>query len=104
MRQVIFLLSVVCCFSACSPGYIKQEPTYVEITRPARPSDRHIWRDHEWVYSRKTKVYVPRDGYWVAPNGNRHFVPGHWKSNRRGITGYLGTGINDCSRTSTNFE
>ena len=84
MRKLFLLFIAALCFNACSPGYVKEPLVYTEVVRPARLSDRHIWRDPDWVYERRTKIYKPRNGTWVTPNRGRTFVPGHWKSTKRG--------------------
>jgi len=70
--------------NSCTTGYVATEPTYIENTRPARPSNVHIWVDGNWVYSRQTRAYTRHDGYWQRPNHGRTYVSGHWQSSPRG--------------------
>jgi hypothetical protein len=87
MRKYLFFiagLSTLCLFTACSPGYVSQEPTYVEVQRPLRPGVTHVWRDGDWVYSRRNRTYVRQNGFWVTPTRGRTYEPGHWHVNSRG--------------------
>ena len=70
--------------NSCMEGYVTTEPTYVEYSRPQRPSELHIWVDGDWVYNRTTHVYVQKNGYWQQPRQNRTYVSGHWQSSPRG--------------------
>jgi hypothetical protein len=71
-------------FNGCRVGYIANEPTYVEYTRPASPGNDRIWRDGDWAWNRQTHVYVQRAGFWEKPNQRRSYTAGHWQSNPRG--------------------
>jgi len=71
-------------FNSCMPGYVGSEPSYVESTRPSRPSNLHVWVDGDWAYSRQTHAYVHNDGYWSKPRQGRTFVSGHWQESSRG--------------------
>jgi hypothetical protein len=71
-------------FNSCFPGYVATEPTYVENTRPARPSELHIWVDGDWVYSRQNHNYVKKDGHWQNPAPGRTFTQGKWQTTPKG--------------------
>jgi len=71
-------------FNGCFPGYMSSEPTYVENSRPSQPSSLHVWVDGNWVWSRSTKTYVYRDGYWKKTHHHRKYVAGHWNSGSKG--------------------
>ena len=87
MKKFIFLSGLMVMalfFNNCGPSYVSSEPTYIEVARPPRPSNNHIWIDGNWVWSRGTHTYVRNNGYWVTPNRGRTYVQGHWAVNRRG--------------------
>ena len=79
LAGILFLLK-----SCNTTGYVATEPTYVEIARPERPSNLHIWIDGDWVYSRQTHTYMRKNGYWARPNHGRTYVSGHWQLTPRG--------------------
>jgi hypothetical protein len=70
--------------NSCMEGYVATQPTYVEYSRPQRPSELHVWVDGDWAYNRSTRVYVQKNGYWQQPRQNRTYVSGHWQSSPRG--------------------
>jgi len=88
MKKFIFLISfagVLLLLNSCSTtGYVATEPAYVEYTRPAPPSNIHVWVDGDWIYNRQTHVYVRQNGYWQKPNHGRTYVSGHWQVGPRG--------------------
>jgi len=88
MKKVIFIISlsgVLFLLNGCtSTGYVTSEPAYVEFSRPAPPSQQHIWIDGDWAYNNHNHVYVQRNGYWVKPQHGRKYVSGHWQSTPRG--------------------
>ena len=84
MKKLIVLVGVVSLLSACSPGYVATQPTYMDRARPARPGENYIWRDGGWVWSRQTHAYRQRDGDWVMTNRGRTYRQGYWKTNKRG--------------------
>jgi hypothetical protein len=71
-------------FNSCIGGYVTTEPTYVEIARPVRPSNLHIWVDGNWVYSRHTHSYARNEGSWQQPVRGRTYVSGHWQTSAKG--------------------
>lgn len=71
-------------FNSCMTGYVASEPTSIEITRPSRPSELHIWIDGDWSYNQRSHTYVQRNGYWAKPYHGRTYVSGHWQNNARG--------------------
>ncbi len=83
---LLFIILVVSTlfFNACSPGYVASEPTALVVVRPASPRAGYIWRDGDWSYNRRQRVYVQKNGYWTAPRRNRSYHPGHWNASPRG--------------------
>ena len=87
IKRVIYLSSLIgigLLFNSCSLGYVATEPAYVEVSRPARPSNLHIWIDGDWVFSRQTQNYERRPGYWEQPRQNRTYIAGYWQAGPRG--------------------
>jgi hypothetical protein len=87
MKKLIFLMLFIVSilgFDACSPRYVNTVPTYVEPTRPPRPSANYVWKDGDWVWRRRSNTYAPPYSHWAVPNRNRTYIPGHWQSNPRG--------------------
>lgn len=70
--------------TGCATGYVKTEPTYVEYSRPVKPSHQHIWVGDNYTYNRRTGVYVQKNGYWQKPVRNRTYNQGYWQSGPRG--------------------
>jgi len=89
MKKLIFLASLavmLLVLGSCStPGYVTTEPTYTEYARPERPSDLHIWIDGDWVYNRRTSLYVRQQGHWQKPSRGRTYIAGSWKSTPQGL-------------------
>ncbi len=83
---LLFIMLVVSTlfFNACSPGYVASEPTALVMVRPASPRAGYIWRDGDWSYNRRQRVYVQKNGYWTAPRRNRSYQAGHWNNSPRG--------------------
>jgi hypothetical protein len=71
-------------FNGCTAGYVATEPSYVEYSRPQRPSDLHVWIDGDWVFNGQTHAYVQRNGYWERPVQGRTYISGSWQSTPRG--------------------
>jgi len=71
-------------FNSCFTGYVASQPTSIEIIRPSRPSELHIWIDGDWSYNQRSHTYVQRNGYWAKPHRGRTYVSGHWQNNARG--------------------
>ena len=90
MKKLIFLsflAGILISLNSCTAtGYVATEPVYVEYSRPARPSELHIWIDGEWQYDRSHQAYVQKKGYWKKPNEGRDFIKGHWLETSRGRT------------------
>ena len=87
IRKLVYLISlagIVLFLNSCATGYVATEPSYVEYSRPQRPSDRHIWVNDDWAYNRQTHVYVQRNGYWATPDQGRVYVTGQWQTTPRG--------------------
>ena len=87
LKKLIFISSIAgvgLFFNGCAAGYVATEPSYVEYSRPQRPSDMHIWVDGDWAFNRQTHAYVQRNGYWAAPSQGRVYVSGQWQSTPRG--------------------
>lgn len=87
LKKFVYLASLAgmgLFLNSCVAGYVATEPTYMEVTRPPRPSDNHVWINGDWSWNRQTRVYVQKDGYWDKPNQGRTFVSGHWQTSSRG--------------------
>jgi hypothetical protein len=87
IKRVIFFTSLAAIglfFNGCTAGYVVTEPSYIEYSRPQRPSNVHIWIDGDWVYNRRTQGYVQNNGYWKKPAQGRTYVSGHWQTTPRG--------------------
>jgi len=87
IKRIIFLTSLAgigLLFNACTAGYVATEPSYVEYSRPERPSEYHIWIDGDWVFNNQTHAYVQRNGYWERPVQGRTYVSGQWQSTPKG--------------------
>lgn len=87
LKKLIFLSSLAgigLFFNGCTAGYVATEPSYVEYSRPQRPSDLHIWIDGDWVFNNQTHAYVQRNGYWERPAQGRTYISGQWQSTPRG--------------------
>jgi hypothetical protein len=82
----IGLAAISLLFNSCMPGYVASEPSYMEVSRPPRPSNLSIWIDGDWGWSNQTHVYVQRTGYWQNPRPGRSYVSGHWQTTPRGKT------------------
>jgi hypothetical protein len=87
IKRIIFLASLAgigLFFNGCTAGYVATEPSYVEYSRPERPSEYHIWIDGDWVFNNQTHAYVQRNGYWERPIQGRTYVSGQWQSTPKG--------------------
>lgn len=87
IKRIIFLTSLTgigLFFTACTAGYVATEPSYVEYSRPQRPSERHVWVDGDWAFNRQTHVYVQRNGHWQSPVQGRTYISGQWQTTPRG--------------------
>ena len=86
-KKLVYLTSlagIVLFLNSCAAGYVATEPTYVEYSRPQRPSDLHVWIDGDWVFNRSTRVYVQKNGYWEQPRQNQTYVSGQWQTTPKG--------------------
>lgn len=77
------LLVALTLFTACSAGYVSEEPTYQE-NRPPRPTERHVWVEGNWIWSRQTRTYHHGAGNWEVPIRNRSYELGYWKRTNHG--------------------
>lgn len=87
LKKLFFLSSLAgigLFFNGCTAGYVATEPSYVEYSRPQRPSDLYIWIDGDWVYNSQTHAYAQRNGYWERPSQGRTYISGSWQSTPRG--------------------
>ncbi len=78
------LLGTALLFQSCGPAYVSFEPATVEMARPQRPTETHIWIEGDWVWSSSTRMYVQNNGYWAQPQRDRQFVRGHWERTPKG--------------------
>lgn len=85
MKKVIVLI-IGCAFSliisSCSSGHVANEPTYVEVARPIRPSPNHVWINGDWHYRKNT--YIHDNGYWEKPRKGKTYQQGYWKKGKKG--------------------
>jgi hypothetical protein len=88
MKKLIFLIvlaGIVALFDACRPVYVRSQPSSsMNLDRPKRPSETHVWRDGDWVWSRQSRAYNQTHGSWTMPKRGRSYRQGHWETNRRG--------------------
>ena len=70
--------------NSCVAGYVVTEPAYIQVSRPQRPSNVHIWIDGNWAWSRQSQSYIQRDGSWKKPNKGQVFIAGSWQATPRG--------------------
>lgn len=87
MKKIFFLIGFIglaFIFNSCAAGYVPEEPTYVVVERPYRPSNNHVWVNDGWNYNHRTRSYTHNEGNWAAPNNGRTYVPGRWKQNKHG--------------------
>jgi len=88
MKKLILLISlagIMVLLNSCdTTGYVASEPAYVEYSRPAAPSNLHVWIDGDWEYNNHSHVYVQRNGYWSRPSQGRVYQTGHWQSSPKG--------------------
>jgi hypothetical protein len=63
--------------------YVKVAPHATVITKPARPSAKHVWVGAEW--QERDGKYVESPAHWdLPPAGHRAWVAGHWAHESRG--------------------
>lgn len=80
---VLFAIISSLAFDASAQFVVKIRPTAPVIVRPVAPTPRHVWIDGDWVWRGNNYQYV--NGYWASPVAvGAAWVPGHWKSTRRG--------------------
>ncbi|MBP6757638.1 MAG: YXWGXW repeat-containing protein [Flavobacterium sp.] len=87
MKKIIFLVSlvaIVSVFSACSVGYVTEEPVYQVYNRPQRPGNNYIWIEGGWSWNSRTNTYVQNNGRWVREDQGRRHKQGHWEKNQNG--------------------
>jgi hypothetical protein len=87
MKKFIFIIvlgAFTFLFNSCSAGYVDQEPVYIEVVRPPRPSNNFIWIEGGWIWSNRDRAYRQRDGYWARPNHRHPYTKGYWKKSPRG--------------------
>ena len=70
--------------NSCFAGYVASEPAYVEYSRPAPPSNQHIWINGDYEWNNSSRVYVQRNGYWDHPRPGQSYQSGHWQSSPKG--------------------
>jgi len=89
MKKLFLLASVAGMMlfmgSCTTQGYVSSEPTYIEYSRPAPPSNLHIWINGDWVYDHHNQRYVRKNGHWHKPNHGRTYVEGSWMASSQGL-------------------
>lgn len=83
-KLLLGLLALLLLSNACSPAYVRIQPTYEEGFRPPRPTNNHVWVDGNWNYNRQLKSYNRSNGFWSTPYRGRRYQSGHWGNNSRG--------------------
>jgi hypothetical protein len=86
-KKVIYITSLAgmgLFLNSCVAGYIGTEPSYVEFSRPARPSTLHVWIDGDWAWNNQTHVYVQKTGHWQKPYQGQTYFPGYWQTGPKG--------------------
>jgi hypothetical protein len=81
----LLLCGSIVIFYACSPAYVRTQPTYEEGFRPPRPGNNHVWVDGNWIYNRPSRAYNHSNGFWAVPNRGRKYQSGQWRNNSRGF-------------------
>jgi hypothetical protein len=87
MKKIIYVVILAVgsmVLNSCFAGFVATEPSYVEYSRPERPSTQYIWIDGDWGWNYQTHVYVQKAGYWDRPRQGQSYQPGHWQSNAKG--------------------
>ena len=88
MKKLLGIISIslmILSFSSClEPGYVTDEPTYIEVPRPASPGGAYIWIEGDWVWNRQSHNYFRRGGNWVLPRQGRAYSSGYWQQSHRG--------------------
>jgi hypothetical protein len=86
-RKIIYIGSLAgmgLFLNSCVAGFVGTEPVYVEYSRPARPSNLHVWIDGDWAWNNQTHVYVQRSGHWQKPYQGQTYVTGYWQTGPKG--------------------
>ncbi len=88
MKKVFYLITlagILFTMNGCTTsGYVSSEPSYMEYSRPERPSNLHVWINGDWIYNRQTHVYVQGNGYWQVPRNGRTYIEGRWQTKPQG--------------------
>ena len=87
VKKVIFMIGLAgigLFLNSCTAGYVATQPSYVEYSRPERPSETHIWIDGDWVYNRQNRAYAQQNGHWERPYQGRTYVTGQWQTTPKG--------------------
>ena len=69
---------------SCKPTFVATQPNQIVVVKPASPGVHHIWVDADWVWSRNSRNYQWRNGYWAVPSNNRGYTKGYWRTSPRG--------------------
>ena|ERR1700722_3278997 len=63
--------------------YVKERPHATVVTKPTRPSAKHVWVGAEWT--ERDGKYVEAPAHWdLPPAGHSRWVAGHWAHEARG--------------------
>jgi hypothetical protein len=81
---IVSLFGTGILLNSCSTGYVATQPSYIEYSRPERPSNLHIWIDGDWSYNHQSRTYIQQRGYWEKPSPNRIYVSGQWQTTPKG--------------------
>ena len=88
MKQLLLHISFLLIFfffTGClGSGYISEEPSYVEVARPTRPTESHIWIEGNWNWNRNNHTYYHDNGSWQKPVAGRQYSQGFWQQSPKG--------------------
>ena len=87
MKKIILLLAMITILSfltSCDAGYVTEQPTYVETSRPIQPGADYIWIEGDWIWNSHSRTYSHGNGRWETPNRGKNYTPGHWNNSAHG--------------------
>ena len=84
MKKLLATLFLSISLFSCSAGYVSDEPSYVETTRPLQPGVGYVWIDGNWIWNSHNRTYIHESGNWQRPYRNRTYQAGHWQHTNQG--------------------